>query len=121
MHFINILVAYASYILVFAAIFKFIPDVVLKCKHVWAGAILTTLLFLVGRSVLALYLSTTDVSSTYGVTGSLVILLLWIFYSSQILFFGAEFTKIWNEHKENYIPAKYYAVKVKMQETEIEE
>ena len=117
----NIIISYASYVLVFAAIFKFIPDVVLKWKHVWTGAILTTVLFSIGRYILALYLSTSDVSSTYGVTGSLVILLLWIFYSSQILFFGAEFTKTWNDLKKHHIPAKYYAVKVIIQETEIEE
>ena len=117
----NIIISYASYVLVFAAIFKFIPDVVLKWKHVWTGAILTTVLFSIGRYILALYLSTSDVSSTYGVTGSLVILLLWIFYSSQILFFGGEFTKTWNDLKKHHIPAKYYAVKVKMQETEIQE
>jgi len=117
----NVLVSYASYILVFAAIFKFIPDLLIKWRYVWEGAILTTVLFSIGRYILALYLSSSDVSSTYGVTGSMVILLLWIFYSSQILFFGAEFTKVWNEHKQRHIPAKYYAVKVKMQETEIEE
>ncbi|MGB1206249.1 MAG: YihY/virulence factor BrkB family protein [Chitinophagales bacterium] len=121
LHITNVLVSYASYILIFAAIFKFIPDVVLKWKHVWVGAIITTILFSIGRYVLSLYLSTSDISSTYGVAGSLVILLLWIFYSSQILFFGAEFTKIWNEEKKQDIPAKYYAVKVRIEETKIEE
>lgn len=79
--------------LLFAAIFKILPDVILTWRDVMAGAFITALLFTVGRSLIAMYLANTATSSTYGAAGSLVLLLLWVNYSSLILLFGAAITR----------------------------
>lgn len=85
--------------LVFATIFKVLPDVILSWRHVWPGALLTALLFIFGRSLIAIYLANTATASAYGAAGSLVMLLLWVNYSSLILLFGAAFTRAYTEHK----------------------
>lgn len=77
----------------FATIFKVLPDVVLDWRDVVVGALVTALLFAVGRSMIALYLSHTATASTYGAAGSVVMILLWVYYSSLILLFGAAFTR----------------------------
>lgn len=79
--------------LLFATLFKVLPDVLLSWRDVAVGALLTAVLFTVGRSLIALYLSYTATASTYGAAGSLVLLLLWVNYSSLILLYGAAFTK----------------------------
>jgi membrane protein len=78
---------------IFAAIYKWVPDVRLGWNHVWVGGLVTAILFLVGQYVISLYLSKASPASTYGAAGSLVVILLWVYYSAQILFLGAEFTK----------------------------
>ena len=80
----------------FALIFKVLPDASIAWKDVWFGAFLTSLLFTVGKYFLGLYLGTTGMSSAYGAAGSLIVLLLWVYYSAQIVFLGAEFTKVWS-------------------------
>jgi len=77
----------------FALVFKVLPDVQLAWTDVWRGAVITALLFDVGRFLIALYLSYTSVASTFGAAGSLVALLVWVYYSSAILFFGVEVTR----------------------------
>ena len=79
--------------LLFGTIFKVLPDVQLRWRDVAVGSVLTAILFTVGRSLIALYLSHTATASTYGAAGSLVLLLLWVNYSSLILLYGAAFTK----------------------------
>jgi membrane protein len=79
--------------LLFAMIFKFLPDAKIAWRDVWIGAFLTAGLFTVGKFALGLYLATGSVGSSYGASGSLVVFLLWVYYSSLILFFGAELTK----------------------------
>jgi len=79
--------------LLFAAIFKILPDVVLGWRDVLAGALITAILFTVGRSLIAMYLANTATASTYGAAGSLVLLLLWVNYSSLILLYGAAITR----------------------------
>ena len=80
--------------LFFACVFKVLPDAEVQWRDVWVGAILTAVLFGVGRLVLGLYLGRSSVSSAYGAAGSLIVVLLWIYYAAQILFFGAEFTQV---------------------------
>ncbi len=80
----------------FALIFKVLPDASIAWKDVWFGAFLTSLLFTVGKYFLGLYLGTSSMSSAYGAAGSLIVLLLWVYYSAQIVFMGAEFTKVWS-------------------------
>lgn len=79
--------------LLFAAIFRLLPDVLLDWRDVWLGAFVTALLFSLGKGLIAFYLSTTATASTYGAAGSLVLLLMWVNYSSLILLFGAAFTR----------------------------
>jgi membrane protein len=79
----------------FALIFKVLPDVHIAWSDVWIGAFLTALLFTIGKFAIGLYLGKSDVGSAYGAAGSLVILLVWVYYSAQILLFGAEFTQVY--------------------------
>ena len=79
----------------FAAIFKVLPDAQVRWRDVWVGAAATALLFAVGKELLGLYLGRSSVSSSYGAAGSVLVLLLWVYYAAQILFLGAEFTQVW--------------------------
>lgn len=92
---INILLTLGVVTLLFAVIFKVLPDAKLKWKDVWAGSIATAILFMIGKFAISFYISKSEVGSTYGTAGSLVVILLWIYYSSMILYFGAEFTKVY--------------------------
>lgn len=80
--------------ILFALIFKYLPDVKIAWRHVWVGSVVTALLFAVGKFALGMYLGRVAVSSAYGAAGSIIVLLLWIYYSAQILLFGAEFTQV---------------------------
>lgn len=91
----------------FALIYKYIPDVHIEWAEVWIGAAVTAVLFTIGKILIGLYLGKASVGSAYGAAGSLVVLLVWVYYSAQIFFFGAEFTKVyaeWRGHKV-HIPA----------------
>jgi membrane protein len=90
---VNLLLTIAVTTALFAIIFKVLPDVKIKTKAIWPGAITTSVLFLAGKFLISLYISKANVGSTYGAAGSLVILILWVYFSSMILYFGAEFTK----------------------------
>jgi len=79
----------------FAVIFKMLPEVSIRWGDVWAGAFLTAVLFTIGKFFIGLYLGRSSVTSMYGAAGSLIVLLLWVYYSAQILFFGAEFTQVY--------------------------
>ena len=83
---------------VFAMLFKFLPDVKVSWKDVWIGALLTAGLFVTGKVGLGLYLGKAGAASAYGAAGSLALVLLWVYYSAQILFFGAEFTQVYSQH-----------------------
>jgi membrane protein len=78
----------------FAVVFKLLPDKHVRWRHVWLGALVTALLFTAGKSALGLYLGRASVTSGYGASASLVVLLLWCYYASQIVFLGAEFTRV---------------------------
>jgi membrane protein len=79
----------------FALIYKYVPDVRILWRDVWAGALMTALLFTLGKSLLGIYLGKASVGSSYGAAGSLVVLVVWVYYSAQILFLGAELTQVW--------------------------
>ena len=79
----------------FALIYKFVPDVPIDWRDVATGAVVTALLFTIGKTLLAWYLGTVGVGSTYGAAGSLVALVVWVYYSAQIFFFGATFTRVY--------------------------
>lgn len=87
--------------LLFALIYKFLPDVIISWKYVWFGAILTSVLFTIGKFLIGLYLGSSSYSSTYGAAASLVVLFVWIYYSGLILFFGAELTQVYRKRFSN--------------------
>ncbi len=109
---LNNVVSFSVFMLLFAMIFKVLPDAKVQWRDVWAGAFLTALLFTSGKFAIGLYLGRGSVGSAYGAAGSLVVLLLWIYYSAQILFFGAEFTKAYAKHFGSKISPKEDAVSV---------
>lgn len=90
---INLVISFGVISALFAVIFRVLPDARIKWKDVMAGAIATAVLFMLGKLAISFYISKSSVGSTYGAAGSLVVLLVWIYYSSVILYFGAEFTK----------------------------
>ena len=90
---LNFLVSFAMITVLFAAIYKVLPDQSIEWYDVWVGALTTALLFTIGKTAIGLYIGSSQVASSYGAAGALVIVLLWIYYSAQIFLFGAEFTK----------------------------
>jgi membrane protein len=92
----DIAAPFLLYAVLFALIYKLLPDVRIAWRDVAVGAIATALLFTIGKSVIGLYLGKTSLASAYGAAGSLVVLLLWVYYSSLIVFFGAELTQAWS-------------------------
>jgi membrane protein len=91
----NTLASLAIITLLFAAIFKVLPDTHIPWRDVWMGALLTSLLFTVGKLLIGLYLGKSGLASAYGTAGSLVVLIVWVYYSAQILFFGAELAHVY--------------------------
>lgn len=104
--------------LIFAVIFKVLPDAKIKWRDVFAGALITAVLFMIGKFGISLYISQTEVGSTYGAAGSLVILIVWVYYSSIILYLGAEFTKAYAVAYGDDIHPSDYAVTTKEVEVE---
>lgn len=115
---INFCITSLLTVLIFAVIFKILPDAKIKWKDVIVGAIATTVLFLLGKFAISFYISKSNVGSTYGASGSLVVLMLWIYYSAMILYYGAEFTKYYAIEYGNPIMPAEYAVTVRQVEEE---
>ena len=92
---IQLVVSFAVVTVLFAMIFRFVPDVRVEWRDVWFGSAFTAILFVLGKFALGLYLGKSAIGSSYGAAGSLVVLLVWIFWSANILFFGAEFTQVY--------------------------
>ena len=91
----NVVLSLAAITILFALIYKFVPDVPIDWRDVGIGAVVTAVLFTIGRACLAFYMATAGVGSTYGAAGSLVALVVWVYYSAQIFFFGAIFTRVY--------------------------
>src|SRR6476661_4062410 len=107
-HYIHSIFDLAVVVLLFALIFKFLPDVKIQWRDVWIGALMTAIFFAIGKCALGLYLGSGAAASAYGAASSLITLLLWIYYSSQILLFGAEFTQVYAARAGRpFVPAKY--------------
>jgi membrane protein len=106
-HVVNFVLTFGVTTLLFAMIFKFVPDARVAWRDVWVGALMTAVLFTLGKFLLGLYLGRGSVGSAYGAAGSLVVLVVWIYYSAQILFFGAEFTQVHaKQHGAEITPAR---------------
>lgn len=95
---LNFIISLAMVSILFGAIYKILPDRQLSWKDVGVGAVSTALLFTIGKTLIGLYIGSSSVASSYGAAGALVIVLIWIYYSSQIFLLGAEFTKVWASH-----------------------
>jgi membrane protein len=108
----------AAVILLFAMIFKFLPDVSIQWRDVWVGAVMTAILFGIGKWLLGFYLGSGAAGSAYGAASSLITLLLWVYYSSQILLFGAEFTQVYAQQAGRELEPSHYAIRVETKEIE---
>jgi membrane protein len=108
---VNTVVSIAVASGLFALLFRFLPDVRLQWQHVTTGAVVTAVLFTVGQQVIGMYLGQSAVASSYGAAGSVVILLLWVYYSCQIVLFGAEFTRMWAARQGANPKPEEFAVK----------
>ncbi|SIN67910.1 YihY/virulence factor BrkB family protein [Chitinophaga niabensis] len=115
---VNLVVTFITITALFAVIFKVLPDAKVKWRHVWVGAMTTAVLFMLGKFAIGLYLGNSSIGSTYGAAGSLVILLVWVYYSAAILYFGAAFTREYVQHKGERIYPNNYAVWVEQVEVE---
>jgi membrane protein len=106
-HLLDILISFGFITLLFAMIYKFLPDVEIQWQDVSTGAALTSILFTIGKILIGLYLGSSGVTSIYGAAGSLITVLLWVYYSSLIFLFGAEFTEVYaNTYGSGVVPTQ---------------
>jgi len=101
---LNTIVSLVVITVLFALIYRFLPDVRLKWRDVWVGAFATALLFSIGKYLIGLYIGRSSVGSSYGAAGSIVILLVWVYYSAQVVLLGAEFTRVFSEWRQGAPP-----------------
>lgn len=110
---LSLVVSFAVVTLLFAMIFRFLPDAKVAWRDVWIGAAVTALLFAIGKELIGLYLGHSSVASAFGAAGSVIVILVWIYYSTQILFFGAEFTQVYARRYGSRIVPDEDAVQVR--------
>ena len=97
--YINLVIPLAAITIMFAMIYKFLPNIRIRWRDVWIGALVTSVLFTLGRFAIGLYLGKAGIESSYGAAGALVLLLVWVYYSAQIFLLGAEFTKVFAQRQ----------------------
>lgn len=117
----NFIVSFAIAMIIFAMIYRFLPDAHIKWRVTWVGAFITALLFVFGKELISFGLGRADIGAMYGAAGSLVVILLWVFYSSLIFYFGAEITQQYAEIYSHDIKPKDYAVRIEINEVTSEE
>lgn len=110
--------SFAILTLVFGMLFKTLPDAKIRWKDTWLGAAVTTLLFIIGKFLISIYIGNSSLSTTYGAAGSFVIILIWVYYSSVIVLFGAEITQSFTRLFGDKIKPNDYAIKIETQEVE---
>jgi membrane protein len=120
-HILNLVVSLGFITLLFALIYKYLPDAVIRWKDVWVGSFLTALLFVVGKFGIGWYIGNSEIGSAYGAAGSVIIILVWIYYSSLIVFFGSEFTQQYACTFGEKIRPKAHAVEVALREVDYKE
>lgn len=111
-HGLNFLVSFGVITCLFALMYRILPDAKIQWRQVWIGSAVTALLFVIGKFALGLYFAKADPGGAYGAAGSIVLILLWVSYSSMIVFFGAEFTKVYADFYQGGAPPDENAVKV---------
>jgi membrane protein len=109
---INLFITITITTFIFAVVFKVLPDAKIRWRDVLIGAVATMILFLLGKFGISFYISKSNIGSAYGATGSLIVILVWVYYSAMILYFGAEFTKYYAVHVGDEIKPAEYAVTV---------
>jgi len=119
LHVLNFVVSFGVITLLFGAMFKIVPDAQVAWKDVWVGAVVTGVLFMIGKYAIGFYLGRSNPGEVYGAAGSLAILLVWIYYASMIVFFGAEFTQTWAEHRGQGVTPEKGAVRVVQEERHV--
>ncbi|MCJ8211775.1 YihY/virulence factor BrkB family protein [Mucilaginibacter sp. RS28] len=117
---INLGISFLVISTLFGIIFKFLPDVKIKWKDVRSGAFFTAILFMIGQFLISIYLRYSAQGSAYGAAGSIIVVLVWIYYTAAILYIGAEFTQVFAEANGSYLEPAEYAVHVKQEEVEME-
>ncbi|HET9744205.1 MAG TPA: YihY/virulence factor BrkB family protein [Chitinophagaceae bacterium] len=110
---LDLVISFVVITALFAVIFKVLPDARTKWKDIMPGALTSGILFMIGKFAISFYIGKTQVGSTYGAAGSLVVLLVWVYYSSMILYLGAEFAKAWSVSKGSSFQPNDYAVALK--------
>jgi membrane protein len=120
-HILNLVVSLGFITLLFALIYKFLPDAIIRWKDVWVGSFLTALLFVIGKTGIGWYIGNSEIGSAYGAAGSVIIILVWIYYSSLIVFFGSEFTQQYACTFGEKIRPKAHAVEVALREVNYKE
>jgi membrane protein len=113
---INVVISFIVIAVLFGVIFKVLPDAKIRWRDVRSGAVFTAILFMIGRLVIGLYISSSGTSSTYGAAGSLIVILLWVYYTAAILYFGAEFTRAYADFHGVQIEPAEFAVHVEQTE-----
>ncbi len=108
----NFIFSFGVIMLLFALLFKILPDAKIQWKHLWWGSILTAFLFMLGKTAIGFYLSKTNPGSAYGAAGAIVLILLWVSYSSMILFYGAEFIRAYADYFTGKVSPTEVAVKI---------
>jgi membrane protein len=116
---LNFAVTFAVITLLFAAMFKIVPDAKVAWRDVWVGAVVTALLFMIGKFAIGFYLGRSNPGEVFGAAGSLAVLLVWIYYASMIVFFGAEFTQSWAEQRGEGVVPEEGAVRVVQEEKHV--
>ena len=116
---LNLVTSVVVATVLFALIYKYLPDAVIAWRDVWVGAAVTAALFTVGKSLIGFYLGQTAMGSAFGAAGSLAVLLIWIYYSALICFFGAEFTQVYARLYGSRIRAEEHAVRAGKKETAV--
>ncbi|WP_374172309.1 YihY/virulence factor BrkB family protein [Flavobacterium tructae] len=118
---INLIIVLGSITLLFAIIFRTLPDGIIKWRDAFIGAGCTAILFMIGKFAIGFYLGNSTIASVYGAAGSVIIILVWVYYSAIILYFGAEFTKVYAKTYGGKIAPNGYSVEIKKELFEVKE
>jgi membrane protein len=113
---LNFIISFGILTFVFALIYRFLPDTKIRWRVTWIGSVITAILFTIGKYLIGLILGASNINVMYGAAGSVVVFILWVFYSSIILFFGAEITQQYAEYYNYEIKPKNYAVQIEINE-----
>lgn len=96
---INFILSYMGIAILFGLIFRFVPEAKVRWNDVWLGALVTAMFFTIGKTLIGLYLGRSGVGSAFGAAGSVIVVIVWVYYSAQIFFFGAELTHAYTQHR----------------------